>query len=309
MFSIFLIILGLGLFESISSLDNAIINAQVLQTMTARARRWFLFWGMLFAVIVMRGVLPWLIVFLAAPQLGPIGALTAGFSASKDVSHTLVNATPFLLLGGGVFLVFLFLDWLFLREKQFGFKAEKMIYHHAKTFYVVITLCFCLILFLASQKNSTLIIPAGIGLLIFFITHGLRAFAQRKEQQLLNMRGLQKQSTQANTSQTDFSKLLYLELIDAIFSVDGVIGSFAFTLSVPLIFFGNGLGAVILRQLTVGNVNRIKKYVYLENGAMYSVLFLGLSMVFRSFGYPIPEYISPLTTFICIGYFFFRSAR
>ena len=79
--SILLTIAGLCLFEAITSIDNAIINAGVLSTMSQRARRWFLVWGLLFAVFVIRGILPWLIVWISAPSLGPVGALTATFSS------------------------------------------------------------------------------------------------------------------------------------------------------------------------------------------------------------------------------------
>jgi hypothetical protein len=65
---------------------------------------------------------------------------------------------------------------------------------------------------------------------------------------------------------TDVSKLFYLEVLDATFSMDGVLGAFAFTLSVPLILIGNGLGALVLRQMTVGNIGRIKKYIILKMG-------------------------------------------
>ena len=108
---------------------------------------------------------------------------------------------------------------------------------------------------------------------------------------------------------SDISKILYLEVIDASFSIDGVLGAFAFTLSVPLILIGNGLGAVILRQLTVGNIKRIKKYVYLKNGAMYAILFLGSIMLLDSFGFHIPAFVSPIVTFLAIGYFFIKSKR
>jgi uncharacterized protein len=95
--------------------------------------------------------------------------------------------------------------------------------------------------------------------------------------------------------------------LDATFSIDGVIGAFAFTFSVPLILLGNGLGSLILRKLTVGNIEKIKKYAYLKNGAMYSVLLLGLIMVLDAFGFEIPSWLSPIATFAIVGYFFYKS--
>jgi hypothetical protein len=110
--AIILTVLGLTLFEVISSIDNAVINAEVLSTMGQKARRWFLVWGLLFAVFVVRGLLPWLIVWLATPGLGPIEALTATFSNDPRVLEAIDRSAPILLAGGGTFLVFLFFHWL-----------------------------------------------------------------------------------------------------------------------------------------------------------------------------------------------------
>ncbi len=102
---------------------------------------------------------------------------------------------------------------------------------------------------------------------------------------------------------------MYLEVLDATFSIDGVVGAFAFTFSVPLILLGNGIGAVVLRQLTISNIDRIKKYKYLKNGAMYSVLVLGVIMLLDSLGVHIPHWISPIVTIITVIYFFYKSRR
>jgi hypothetical protein len=138
---------------------------------------------------------------------------------------------------------------------------------------------------------------AVVGSTAFFITHGFKQNAEEEEKKLLE------------GGRSDISKILYLEVIDATFSIDGVLGAFAFTLSVPLILLGNGLGAIVLRQITVSNIDRIKKYKYLKNGAMYSVLFLGTIMLLDSFGFHIPHWLSPLATFGTIGYFFYKSKQ
>ena len=106
---------------------------------------------------------------------------------------------------------------------------------------------------------------------------------------------------------SDWSKILYLEIIDASFSLDGVLGAFAFTLSVPLIVIGSGIGAVAVRQLTARNIESVKKYKYLKNGAMYSIGFLGSIMLANAFGLHLPELISPLATVTILGYFLYRS--
>ena len=98
-----------------------------------------------------------------------------------------------------------------------------------------------------------------------------------------------------------------LEIIDLTFSIDGVVGAFAFTTSVPLILVGNGIGAIVVRQLTIGNVDNVKKLVYLKNGAMYSIGILASVMMFEGFGFHVPSWLSPASTFACIGAFLWMS--
>ncbi|MEY4731451.1 MAG: hypothetical protein RL681_397 [Candidatus Parcubacteria bacterium] len=288
---------GLCLFEVISSIDNAIINAEVLGTMSERGRRWFLVWGLVFAVFLVRGVLPWLIVWFATPSLGPLGALTATFSKDPRVMDAVESSAPILLAGGGIFLIFLFLHWLFLEEKRFGLPHEEFFYTNGVWFYATVSVVLAIVVWYCLQANPLMAFGAVIGSTAFFITHGFKQNAEASEEKLMHS-GL-----------SDMSKILYLEVIDATFSVDGVLGAFAFTLSVPLILIGNGLGALVVRQLTMGNIERVKKYALLKNGAMYSILFLGLIMIADSFGIPVPSWVSPTITFAVVAYFFFQSKR
>lgn len=295
--AIILTVTGLMLFETISSIDNAIINAEVLRTMGQKARKWFLFWGILFAVGVVRGLLPWLIIWVSAPGLGPLGALTATFSNDPKVIQAIETAAPVLLTGGGTFLVFLFFHWLFLEPKNYGLKGERFFHAQGVWFYAVVSILLTVIVWAALSVNPLMAFSAVVGSTAFFITHGFKQNAEEAEKDLLKK------------NKSDMSKILYLEVIDATFSIDGVLGAFAFTLSVPLILLGNGLGAIILRQFTVGNIERIKKYKYLKNGAMYSILFLGSIMLLDSFGAHIPHWMSPVMTFAVVGYFFWKSKQ
>ena len=294
-----LIVLGLCLFESVLSIDNAVINADVLSTMSEKGRRWFLFWGILFAVFVIRGLLPWLIVWMTIPKLGPLGAITATFSNDPRVKEAIDTSAPILLAGGGTFLIFLFFNWLFLEPKRYGLIGERFIHSQGIWFYAVVSIILTLIVWFAIKVDSFMAFGAVVGSTTFFITHGFKQNAEQREERLLS----------GEYTQSDLSKILYLEAIDATFSIDGVLGAFAFTLSVPLILIGNGLGAIILRQLTVANIKRIKKYVYLKNGAMYAVFFLGIIMLLDSFGFHVPSWVSPIVTFLAIGYFFVKSLR
>lgn len=296
-FAITLTVVGLCLFEIISSIDNAIINAEVLSTMGKKARRWFLIWGLLFAVFIMRGFLPWGIVWASTPSLGPIGSLLATFSSDPKVIEAIESSAPILLVGGGTFLLFLFFHWLFMEPKNFGIKGERFFQKQSVWFYAVVSIMLAGIIWYALDINPLMAFGAAIGSSAFFITHGFKQNAEQEEAKLLDK------------SRSDVSKILYLEVIDATFSIDGVIGAFAFTLSVPLILLGNGIGALVLRQLTIGNIDRIKRYKYLKNGAMYSILFLGTVMILDSFGFHIPHWISPVLTIATVAYFFSRSVK
>jgi len=292
---ILLIVLGLSLFEIITSIDNAVINAEVLSTMSKRARRWFLLWGFLFAVIVVRGVLPLLLVWFANPSLGPIGAFMATITGGPEVAKTIAQSSKPLLMGGGVFLIFLFFDWLFLEPKNYGLRGERFFHTQGVWFFAVVSLLLAVIVWFALSLGAMMAFGAVVGSTAFFIIHGFRQYAQEKEKKLLS------------GGVSDFSKIAYLEVLDSTFSIDGVIGAFAFTFSVPLILIGNGLGALVLRKLTVSNIERIKRYAYLKNGAMYSILVLGVIMVLDAFGFHIPPWLSPLVTFSIVGYFFYKS--
>lgn len=297
LFSIILTAAGLCVFETISSVDNAIINAEVLSTMQPKARKWFLFWGLLFAVFLVRGGLPWLIVWAATPGLGPIGALTATFSSDPNVIAAVEASAPLLMTGGGVFLVFLFFHWLFLEPKNFGLPGERFFVEQGVWFFAVVSILLSVIVWVALKIDPLMAFGAVVGSTAFFITHGFKENAEKSEEQLLTR------------TRSDISKIFYLEVIDATFSIDGVLGAFAFTLSVPLILLGNGLGAFVVRQITIGNIGRIKRYLYLKNGAMYSVFFLGIIMLADAFGAKIPQWVSPIVTFLVIGYFYLKSKR
>ncbi|OGE44143.1 hypothetical protein A3B45_00940 [Candidatus Daviesbacteria bacterium RIFCSPLOWO2_01_FULL_39_12] len=295
--SIIFIVAGLTLFEAVSSVDNAIINAQVLSTMGQKAKKWFLTWGLLFAVFVIRGILPWLIVWAVSPSLGPMGSLTATFSGDPKVTEAIESSAPTLLIAGGVFMVFLFFYWLFLEPKYYGLRGERFFHSQGAWFYAIVSILLSVIVWFALQINPLMAFGAVVGSTLFFLTHGFKENAEKMEKQIENQAG----------TITDTSKVFYLMVIDATFSLDGVLGAFAFTLSVPLILLGNGIGAIVVRQFTVSNIERIKKYVFLKNGAMYSILVLGMIMILESFGFNIPSAISPLATAIIVGYFFLKS--
>lgn len=293
-----IIIIGLCVFEIISSIDNAVINAHVLKTMPEKYRRIFLFWGILFAVFAVRGLLPFVIVWIANPSLSIVEVFTFAFQNNPQIGEYVERSKPFLLLGGGMYLFFVFLAWLFLEEKKYAFFVEGFIHRQGFWFYAIASIFLTGTIFLGIQINPYLGLAAAIGASAFFMTDGFKKNAEEKEKDLLS-----------NKKMGIWSKMIYLEVLDASFSIDGVIGAFAFTLSVPLIIIGNGLGALVVRQVTIKGIDVIAKLAYLKNGAMYSIGMLGGLMILESLGREFPFWLAPLNTVLLLLIFLGLSWR
>ncbi|NTU47307.1 DUF475 domain-containing protein, partial [Candidatus Roizmanbacteria bacterium] len=166
---IILTILGLCLFEVITSIDNAIINAEVLSGMSKKAQRWFLLWGFIFAVLVVRGLLPLVIIWFANPSIGLWGALTATFSGDKAAAEAIEHSSPILLMGGGIFLIFLFFHWLFLEPKSFGLRGERFFQEQGVWFFAVVSLILTAVVWFALPINTFMAFGAVVGSTAFFI--------------------------------------------------------------------------------------------------------------------------------------------
>lgn len=293
------IIIGLVVFEVVSSVDNAIVNAHVLKTLPEKYRKIFLIWGLLFAVVVVRGVLPFVIVWLVNPGLNPVELFSAVFSGDSTVAESLEQSKPILLLGGGVYLFFVFLSWLFLEEKKYAFLVEHFIHRQSIWFYALASIFITTVIVIAVKIDPILAISASVGSTAFFITDGFKKNAESQEKRLLA----------GTLGLSAWSTILYLEFLDTSFSIDGVIGAFAFTTSVPLILIGNGIGAFVVREVTIRGLDVVTKYAYLKNGAMYSIGMLGGIMVLESFGRELPFWLAPLNTFVFLGFFLWLSIR
>ncbi len=298
-FEILIVVFGLCIFEIVSSIDNAIINANILKTLPERFRRIFLVWGIIFAVFAVRGLLPFVIVWLTDPSLSIIQVFSAAFSSNEVVSASLEKSRPLLLLGGGSYLFLVFASWLFLEEKKYAFKTERFIHKQGVWFYAIASIFTTLMVYYSIQYNPMLALAGTIGISAFFITDGFKKNAEEKEREMVS----------GSSNMSAWSKILYLEAIDASFSIDGVIGAFAFTMSIPLIIIGNGLGALIVREMTVKGIDRISKYAFLKNGAMYAVGVLGSVMILEAFGQHFPFWFIPLCSFSVLAFFMVLSIK
>jgi len=203
------------------------------------------------------------------------------------------------LAGGGLYLVFLFLQWLFIEKKEYAFFIERHI--HQKMyfwFYSIASVVLLFVVWATMRINPAIAFGAVVGSTAFFITNGFKHNAEEVEKRLVS-----------GGAMSDVAKIIYLEIIDMTFSIDGVLGAFAFTISIPLILLGNGLGALVVRYITVHGTKTVKKYRYLKNGAMYSVAALGVIMILESVAVHVYTLLPPVITVAVVGLFFWLSLK
>lgn len=292
-----IIIIGLIVFEVVSSVDNAIVNAHMLKTMSLKARRWFLVWGIFIAVFVVRGLLPLLIVWITTPGIGIIEAVRSTIGGDEASALAIEASKYILLIGGGMFLALLYLHWLFLEKKEPYFVPDKLVKEHHGVWFFALSALLLVGLLILTRDKPLAMIAAATGNAVFFILYGFRELAEKEEHKL------------ESSARSDISKLLFLEVLDLSFSIDGVFGAFAFTTNILLILIGNGIGAIVIRQLTVKGIDTVSKYRWLKNGAMTSIGFLGLFMILESLNIHIPEWIPTVTTLFFVGIAFWSSHR
>src|SRR3989344_279364 len=295
MLTLILIVIGLILFEVVNSVDNAIVNAHMLKTMSPKARRWFLLWGILTAVVLVRGLLPLAIVWLTTPSLSIFEVFAATFGANPAAKEAIDASAHILLIGGGMFMLLLYLHWLFLEKKDPFFFSDKLVRPNYGVWFFAGAALLLVSFFWVARDDPFMMLGAAIGNAVFFILYGFRETAERQEHVV------EHQTT------SDLSKLMFLEVLDTSFSIDGVIGAFAFTTSVFLIFIGNGIGALVVREITIRSIEKIAKYRWIKNGAMTSIGFLGIFMILKSFGVHVPEWLPTLVTISMVGITFWAS--
>jgi hypothetical protein len=199
---------------------------------------------------------------------------------------------------GGVFLLYLYFHWLFLEKKEPLFIERYLKEKHGVWFFAFAAISLVVIMYLA-KASPMVMLAAAIGSATFFILYGLKETAESSERNLMA----------GSSGLSDLSKFVYLEVLDTTFSFDGVVGAFAFTINLLLILIGLGIGAIVVRELTIKGIDTIGKYKYLKNGALTSIGFLGLFMLVESFGIELPTYIPTIVTFIVIGIAFYKSRQ
>ncbi|WP_417209454.1 DUF475 domain-containing protein [Antarctobacter sp.] len=302
--TIFFICAVLAVLEISLSFDNAIVNANKLKTMSPKWQRRFLTWGILIAVFGMRIVFPLAIVALAA-KVGPWQALVLAVAEPGEYSRIMHDAHLSIAAFGGTFLMMVGLSFFFDKEKDEHWVRwiEDRMARAAGIRGFEIMLVLALILVFSSVQSSAAdadaFFSAAIwGLMTFLVVEALGALLDSSQQAL------------EGAAKGGVGAFLYLEVLDASFSFDGVIGAFALSQNLLVIAIGLGIGAMYVRSMTIMLVERgtLKQYCYLEHGAFYAIIVLSVIMFAQSIVH-IPEVVTGLGGVAMIGLALWSSIR
>ena len=280
-------IAGLMLFEVVSSIDNAVINAEVLASLPPKNRWWFTHWGLFFAVFGMRGLLPWLIVWLALPSSNFWAPFTQSAYTNPSAIAALHTSAQALLLTAGTALLLIFLYWFLVDHHR----KKTTLLRHTIFFFLIASSVLAGVTTVVSSIDMRKSIV--VGTIIFLALMIIKQLASLPREHM---------SVQASRR----TKVIYLEVLDSIFSIEAVLGAFAFTFSVPLILIGNGLGAIIVRSVTAIHGQKIRTLLFLKRGAMYSLGLLSVIMLLDGVGTPLPGWLAFLTTLVAMGAAYLR---
>jgi hypothetical protein len=301
MLNILFIAAVLSVLEISLSFDNAIVNANKLKDMTPIWQRRFLTWGILIAVFGMRIVFPVAVVAVAA-NVGPFEAVRLAAAEPQEYARIMTDARVSISAFGGTFLLMVALSFFFDPEKDVHWIAlpEKLMCRCGGPSMVVVTLVLAIVLFMSQAidgpDGDVFLKSALWGLLTFLAVDMLGEF-------------LDGVSTKGAAS-GGLGAFLYLEVLDASFSFDGVIGAFALTQNLFIIAIGLGIGAMYVRSMTIMLVEKgtLSEYKYLENGAFWSILVLAFVM-FAHVQFHVPEAFTGLAGAALIGLSFYASVN
>lgn len=303
MISVFIICAVLSVLEISLSFDNAIVNARILRDMTPEWQHRFLTWGIIIAVFGMRIVFPLAIVAVAM-WTDPITALKLAIWQPDEYARVIAESHTGIAAFGGTFLLMVGMKYFFDVEKDVHWVKviERSLSKFASVQGIEIGVAIALILFFSYQLDAehshTFLVAALFGLLTFLAVEGLGAVLDASQEQvdMVHRGGL--------------GAFIYLEVLDASFSFDGVIGAFALTTNLFVIAIGLGIGAFYVRSLTIMLVEKktLGQYRYLEHGAFYAILVLAVIMYVQTL-FHIPEVITGLIGAVLIGLSLFSSIR
>ncbi|AXG77634.1 DUF475 domain-containing protein [Streptomyces paludis] len=326
------VVLILSVLEISLSFDNAVVNAGILKKMNVFWQKIFLSIGIIIAVFGMRLVFPVVIVAVSA-KVGPIEAVQLAMQHPDQYKDLVTDAHSAIAAFGGMFLLMIFLDFIFEeREIKWLGWLERPLAKLGKV--DMLSVCVALIVLLLSamtfatgahvstgheDKSATVLLAGVAGLITYLIVGGLSSYFENKLEEDEEQEHEAEEKARAEGKQVSavglagkaaFFLFLYLEVLDASFSFDGVIGAFAITNQIFWMALGLGIGAMYVRSLTVYLVRQgtLDDYVYLEHGAHYAIGALA-AILLVTIEYSINEIITGLVGVVLIGASFWSSVR
>jgi uncharacterized protein len=295
----------LGILEISLSFDNAVVNASVLKDMDEKWRRIFLTWGILIAVFGMRIVFPVAIVAVAA-DLGPIEAVRLAATEPQTYERLINEAHTGIAGFGGAFLAMVGLKFFFDSDKEVHWigaierQLTKLSSVPALEIGIVLLALYGVSTMLSTEDAMTYLVAGIFGLLTFIAVDALGNVLEGAE------------DATGVVVRSGLASFLYLEVLDASFSFDGVIGAFALSNNLFVIGFGLGIGAMFVRSMTVMLVDKgtLAEYRYLEHGAFWAIIALAIIMLLSAYeGLHIPETVTGLIGAVLIGAALWWSVR
>jgi hypothetical protein len=291
------------------SFDNAVVNARVLEKLTPGQQRFFLTWGLVIPVFGVRFAGPLLMVALAG-GVGLNQALDAALHKPDDYRQLLELAEPRILAFGGMFLLMVFLRYFFDEAKTLHWfrPLEQRLSDAGKVEALEIALALIFLLALVAvlpgERRGEVMVAGVLGLVLQLLSTSLAdAF------------GDEQQAGARLAAGGGLASLLYLELLDASFSLDGTIGAFAITSNLALIMAGLGLGALFIRSLTllITREKALDQLIFLEHGAHYAIGALGGLMLagiwMKEHHLHLPEWVTGLIGLLFLAFSLVDSLR
>jgi hypothetical protein len=297
----------LGVMEVSLSFDNAIVNAAVLKNMEEKWQRYFLTWGILIAVFGMRLFFPLAIVAVAT-KMGMWDVAAMALAHPQEYAKHLTDSHVLISAFGGTFLMMVFLEFILDEAKELHWikiiEEKLVLLGKLESIEIMVTLISLLLAqsYLTETADKASAMTAGVvGIVLYVIVGSLSSLFENEEEGEVAVKGVQK---------AGIMSFIYLEILDASFSFDGVIGAFAITKDVVIIMLGLGIGAMFVRSLTVFLVRQgtLDMYIFLEHGAHYAIGALAVIML-CSMSVHISEIITGLIGAAFIGLSFYSSLR
>jgi hypothetical protein len=300
------IVVVLSILEISLSFDNAVVNAAVLKDMDDIWQRRFLTWGMVIAVFGMRIVFPLAIVAIAA-GLGPIA--TIDLSLNNPVAYERIVSSAHVGIAGfgGAFLAMVGLSFFFDGDKDVHWiewieqKLSAVSNIKAAEIALLLVVIYLISRLLPADAALTFMVSGTLGLVTFIAVEAVSTLLEMREN-ALKLHGA--------VVRSGFGGFLYLNVLDASFSFDGVIGAFALSNNMIVIAIGLSIGAMFVRSMTIHLVKQgtLAQYRYLEHGAFWAIIVLGAIMLISA-KFHIPETITGLIGAVLIGLSLWWSVR